>query len=37
LTAALKLQGRLDDAADVLQRYRAAWIHADVKLTGSRY
>ena len=37
LTAALKLQGRLDDASEILQRYRAAWVHADVKLTGSRY
>ncbi len=37
LTAALKQQGRLEEANTVLQHFREAWIHADVVLTGSRF
>lgn len=37
LTAALKQQGRLEEANAVLQRFREAWVHADVTLTSSRF
>ncbi|MHB1326796.1 MAG: tetratricopeptide repeat protein [Gemmatimonadales bacterium] len=37
LTAALKQQGRLEEAAQVLQQFRAAWVDADVTLVGSRF
>lgn len=37
LTAALKQQGRLEEANAVLQRFRESWIHADVVLAGSRF
>ncbi len=37
LSAALRQQRRVREADEVRRRFQAAWIHADVTLTGSRF
>jgi hypothetical protein len=37
LTESLKAQGKTAEAAEIQQRFEAAWQEADVQLTASRF